>query len=46
MARAEGTVIGFTEVVFDTWNGRAMIEHLYVSAPSRSRSRTCSADSR
>jgi ribosomal protein S18 acetylase RimI-like enzyme len=35
MARAGGTVIGFTEVVFDTWNGRARIEHLYVSARHR-----------
>jgi ribosomal protein S18 acetylase RimI-like enzyme len=37
VACAGEEVVGFAELLFDTWNSRARIEHLYISASHRGR---------
>jgi len=37
VAEADGEVAGFAQVELPGWNGRAVVPHLYVSAPHRGR---------
>lgn len=37
VASIEDEVVGFAELEVESWNGRARIEHLYVSRPNRGR---------
>ena len=35
VASAAGQIVGFAELAFETWNGRARIEHIYISPGHR-----------